>query len=56
MNFSLHRTQSNVDFDDDTEREDSLITIDGDNQLEEEEEQTGSEFMVCGSVHLQIFK
>ena len=37
MNFFLHRTQSNVD-DDDTENEDSLIPIVGDNQLEEEEE------------------
>jgi len=46
MNFFLHRTQSNVDVDDDTENEDSLTTIAGDNQLEEEEEQTGSEFSI----------
>jgi len=46
MNFLLHRTQSNVDADDDTENEDSLIAIDGDNQLEEEEEQTGSELSI----------
>jgi len=45
MNFFLHRTQSNVDVDDDTENEDSLILIDGDNQLEEEE-QTGSELSI----------
>ena len=45
MNFFLHRTQSNVD-DDDTENEDSLIPIVGDNQLEEEEEQTGSELSI----------
>jgi len=44
MNFFLHRTQSNVD-DDDTENEDSLIPIVGDNQLEEEE-QTGSELSI----------
>jgi len=43
MNFFLHRTQSNVDVDNDTENEDSLITIGGANQLGEEEEQTGSE-------------
>ena len=42
MNFFLHRTQSNVDVDDDTENEDSLILIDGANQLGEEEGQTGS--------------
>jgi len=46
MNFFLHRTQSNVDVGDDTENEDSLIPIDGDNQLEEEEEQTGSELTI----------
>jgi len=46
MNFSLHRTQSNVDVDDDTENEDSLIPIDGANQLGEEEEQTGSELSI----------
>jgi len=46
MNFFLHRTQSNVDVDNDTENEDSLIPIDGDNQLEEEEEQTGSELSI----------
>jgi len=46
MNFFLHRTQSNVDVDDDTENEDSLIPIAGDNQLEEEEEQTGSELSI----------
>ena len=45
MNFFLHRTQSNVDVDDDTENEDSLILIDGDNQLEEEE-QIGSELSI----------
>jgi len=45
MNFFLHRTQSNVDVDDDTEKEDSLIPIDGDNQLEGEE-QTGSELSI----------
>ena len=33
MNFFLHRTQSNVDVDDDTENEDSLISIDGANRL-----------------------
>jgi hypothetical protein len=43
MDLFLHRTQSNVGVDDDTEDEDSLrIPIDGENQLEEEE-QTGSE-------------
>ena len=41
MNFFLHRTQSNVDVDDDIENEDSLILIDGANQLREEREQTG---------------
>ena len=46
MNFSLHRTQSNVDVDDDTEKEDSLIPIDGANQLGEEEEQTESELSI----------
>ena len=46
MNFFLHRTQSNVDVDDDTKNEDSLILIDGDNKLEEEEEQTGSEVSI----------
>jgi len=46
MNLFLHRTQSNVDADDDTENKDSLIPIDGDNQLEEEEEQTGSELSI----------
>ena len=46
MNFFLQRTQSNVDVDDDTENEDSLILIDGDNQLAEEEEQTGSELSI----------
>jgi len=46
MNFFLHRTQSNVDVDDDTENEDSLIPIDGANQLREEEEQTGSELSI----------
>ena len=45
MNFFLHRTQSNVD-DDGTENKDSLIPIDGDNQLEEGEEQTGSELSI----------
>ena len=46
MKFFLHRTQSNVDVDDYTENEDSLITLDGDNQLEKEEEQTGSELSI----------
>jgi len=46
MNFFLHRTQSNVDVDDDTVNEDCLISIDGDNQLEEEEEQTESELSI----------
>jgi len=46
MNFFLHRTQSNVDVDDDTENEDSLIPIDGDNELEEGEEQTESELSI----------
>ena len=46
MDFFSHRTQSNVDVDDDTENEDSLISIDGDNQLEEGEEQTGSELSI----------
>ena len=46
MNFFLHRTQSNVDVDDDTEYEDSLISIDGANQYVEEEEQTGSELSI----------
>jgi hypothetical protein len=46
MNFFLHRTQSSVDVDDDTENEDSLIPIDGANQLGEEEEQTGSELSI----------
>ena len=45
MNSILHRTRSNVDVDDDTENEDSLIPIDGDNQ-HEEEEQTGSELSI----------
>ena len=43
MKFFLHRTQSNVDVDDDTDNEDSLILIDGANQLGKAEEQTGSE-------------
>ena len=43
MNFFLHRTQSNVDVDDEIENEESLIPIDGANQLGEEEEQTGSD-------------
>jgi hypothetical protein len=42
MDFFLHRTQSNVDIDNNTENEDSFKPIDGDNKLEEEE-QTGSE-------------
>ena len=46
MNFFLHRNQSNVDVDDDTENEDSLIPIDGDNQLEEKEQQTVSELSI----------
>ena len=47
MDFFLHRTQSNVGVDDGTEDEDSLmIPIDGENQLEEEEEQTGSEVSI----------
>ena len=46
MNFFLHRTRSNVDVDDDTEKEDSLIPIDGANQLGEEEEQTGPELFI----------
>ena len=46
MNLFLHRTQSNVDVDDDTENEDSLIPIDGANQLGEEEEQTESELSI----------
>jgi len=46
MNFFLHRTQSKVDVDDDTENEDSLIPIDGANQLGEEEEKTGSELSI----------
>jgi len=46
MNLFLHRTQSNVDVDDDTENEDSLIPIDGANQLGEEEEQAGSELSI----------
>jgi len=45
MNFFLHRTQSNVDVDE-IENEDSLIPIDGANQLGEEEEQTGSELSI----------
>ena len=43
MNFFLHRAQSNVDVDDEIENEESLIPIDGANQLAEEEEQTGSD-------------
>jgi len=46
MNFFLHRNQSNVHVDDDTENEDSLIQIDGASQLGEEEEQTGSELSI----------
>jgi len=46
MNLFLHRTQSNVNVDDDTENEDSLIPIDGSNQLGEEEEQTESELSI----------
>ena len=46
MNFFLHRTQSIVDVDDDTENEDSLISIDGANQFGKEEEQTGSELSI----------
>ena len=46
MNLFLHRTQSNIDVDDDTENEDSLIQIDGASQLGEEEEQTGSELSI----------
>jgi hypothetical protein len=46
MDLFLHRTQSNVGVDDVTEDEDSLrIPIDGENQLEEEE-QTGSEVSI----------
>jgi len=46
MNLFLHRTQSNVDVDDGTENEDSLIPIDGANQLGKAEEQTGSELFI----------
>lgn len=46
MDFFLHRTQSNVDVDDDTENEDSLMSIDGANQFGEKEEQTGSELSI----------
>jgi len=46
MNFFLHRTQSNIDVDDDTENEDNLIPIDGANQRGEEEEQTESELSI----------
>ena len=46
MNLFLHRTQSNIDVDDDTENEDSLIQIDGANRLGEAEEQTGSELSI----------
>ena len=46
MNFFLHRTQYNIDVDDEIENEDSLIPIDGAKQFGEEEEQTGSELSI----------
>jgi len=46
MNFFFHRNQSNVDVYNDTENEDSLIPIDGANQLGEEGEKTGSELSI----------
>ena len=46
MNLFLHRTQSYIDVDDETENKHSLIPIDGANELGEEEEQTGSELTI----------